>query len=252
MKAELKGNTLYIHSSSTDQWTGKTIALRVEDGLLVCGEVKTRAGKRVVLSIRLEGKPELGPAVQAWEAGCQADQDALQAAYDERKAQDAALLLAMEQEATRLRGLIPAGHVEVTASEISRSDGDPIYRYEAEGTEIPPAHQAKGVCHGWASATRPGALASFAAIQVCSISRSDLEEIRNEKNQTEETKREQEKKTAEEIETLFAQARSTGRRVALRTYMVPCDDPREECSWDAITVWVCPDRGKVETRIHTW
>ena len=50
----------------------------------------------------------------------------------------------------------------------------------------------------------------------------------------------------------MAQASATGERVAIRSYSVPCRDPREECDLDIATVWAMPDGSTTTTYQHTW
>lgn len=253
MKTELKGTTLHIFAESADQWAGSTVAIHIEDGMVVCGRVKTRTGEKVILKLRLEGKsPEFLAAVGTWQAARADEAEAARAKRDADQACDQSLLASMELEADRLRTLIPSDHIPVIAIEIGRADGDPIYRYEADAVEISLAHRARLAHHGWASAIRPGAMNSFAAIQILSISRNDLDMVRAEVGEKQATAAAEKKAEEARIAAIFTQARETGERVALRTYMVECDDPREECSWDAVTVWAMPAGARKETRIHTF
>ena len=51
---------------------------------------------------------------------------------------------------------------------------------------------------------------------------------------------------------IFEKAKDTGEKQQLNKFTVPCNDPKEECDVDIITVYATPD-GKVETvRNHTW
>lgn len=256
MKTELRYPTLYVHAESADPWTGTTAAIRVEGEFLVCGEVLTRAApkKRTRLKICLEGKSaSFLSEVEAWQAVmAKAEAEAI-AQRNTSLARDQALLDVMEQEVTRLRSLIPACHIEVIATEILRVDGDPVYRYAVEGFEISYRDCCEElVFHGWAIAIRPGAMAPFATRPIISISRDARDAIQKKISLRDETA--QAEKKAEEARTaaIFAQARQSGERVALRTRGVVCSDPMEECSWDIITVWAMPDGTQKETQIHAW
>ena len=65
---------------------------------------------------------------------------------------------------------------------------------------------------------------------------------------------EAEKKAAEEAELAqkYAQARETGKPVIIRTYMVPCSDPREECNVDNVVEYAMPDGTVKREQYHTW
>ena len=56
----------------------------------------------------------------------------------------------------------------------------------------------------------------------------------------------------ERINEAKEEARATGKNVEIDRYTVDCNDPKEECSTDIITVYVTPE-GKIETtRTHTY
>ena len=50
----------------------------------------------------------------------------------------------------------------------------------------------------------------------------------------------------------FALARETGKPVEISRFMAECNDSREECSTDLITVLAMPDGTEKTTRQHTW
>lgn len=56
----------------------------------------------------------------------------------------------------------------------------------------------------------------------------------------------------EERQAKFAEARRTGERVELRSWMADCNDPREECSLDHVTEYAMPDGTTKIERQHTW
>jgi hypothetical protein len=51
---------------------------------------------------------------------------------------------------------------------------------------------------------------------------------------------------------IFEAAKTTGTKQVLSSYGDDCNDPREECSYDQITVWAMPDGTTKTTRQHTW
>lgn len=54
------------------------------------------------------------------------------------------------------------------------------------------------------------------------------------------------------IAGIFAVAKETGKRQVLKSWMEDCNDPREECSTDSVTLWAMPDGTTKTTRTHTW
>jgi hypothetical protein len=57
---------------------------------------------------------------------------------------------------------------------------------------------------------------------------------------------------AEERQAKFAEAKRTGKRVELRSWMDDCNDPREQCSLDHVTEYAMPDGTTKIVRQHTW
>lgn len=53
-------------------------------------------------------------------------------------------------------------------------------------------------------------------------------------------------------EAVFANARESGTKQVLTSYMVDCDDPKEECSFDTVTVYAMPDGSTSTSRIHNY
>jgi len=60
------------------------------------------------------------------------------------------------------------------------------------------------------------------------------------------------RKEDDRIEELKALAASTGEKQLLRSYMADCNDPKEECSTDFVSVYVMPDGSTSCSRQHTW
>ena len=50
----------------------------------------------------------------------------------------------------------------------------------------------------------------------------------------------------------FDEARVTGKPVTLNSWMEDCNDPREECSTDVVTLYAMPDGTRKTKRQHTW
>lgn len=67
----------------------------------------------------------------------------------------------------------------------------------------------------------------------------------------EEKEKEQAKKDAE-IKAKYAEAKETGKPVEIQRFITDCNNPREECSTDIITVYAMPDGSTKETRTHTY
>ena len=57
---------------------------------------------------------------------------------------------------------------------------------------------------------------------------------------------------AEERQAKFDEAKRTGKRVELRSWMDDCNDPREQCSLDHVTEYAMPDGTTKIVRQHTW
>ncbi len=65
--------------------------------------------------------------------------------------------------------------------------------------------------------------------------------------------RERRKAEAEaERQRIFDTARRTGQKQVLDSYSDECNDPREECSLDQVTVYAMPDGSTKTVRSHTW
>lgn len=47
-------------------------------------------------------------------------------------------------------------------------------------------------------------------------------------------------------------AKKTGEMVKVKIGMVACNDPKEECNWDLLTIEIYPDGSIKEHRQHTW
>jgi hypothetical protein len=71
-----------------------------------------------------------------------------------------------------------------------------------------------------------------------------------------EQKKQAEKEEKQEYEERFQkcllEAQRTGSKVQLDRYTEDCDDPREECSTDIITVYITPEGKIKEERSHTF
>jgi len=67
-----------------------------------------------------------------------------------------------------------------------------------------------------------------------------------------EAKEAAKKAADDEREAKFVQARETGQKVELRSWMEDCNDPREECSTDFVQEYAMPDGTTRRERQHTW
>lgn len=63
---------------------------------------------------------------------------------------------------------------------------------------------------------------------------------------------EKRKKLEEEYPQEFKKARETGKDQPIGSWMEPCNDPSEDCSWDAVGRYVKPDGTIYVKRQHTW
>ncbi len=57
---------------------------------------------------------------------------------------------------------------------------------------------------------------------------------------------------AEGERAAYAEAARSGEPKALRSWVDECDDPREECSYDHVTVYAMPNGATRMVRQHTW
>jgi hypothetical protein len=67
-----------------------------------------------------------------------------------------------------------------------------------------------------------------------------------------EAKEAEQRAREEERQAKFAEAKRTGEKVLLRSWMADCNDPREECSLDHVTEYAMPDGTTEIMRYHTW
>ena len=174
-------------------------------------------GKQVVA--RISTRPELAAKVAEFIAARESERDAREARLAaEKAAQDAAdkpLLDAMRVEVGGLRGLIPAGSVEVSVVESGSFDGWPILDYYADGTKL---SGSDIVIHGHAAAIRPGASGAFASVTVASISRERLAKIIADRDDAEARGKAESEKAVADREAKFAEAATTGKPVELRRW----------------------------------
>lgn len=88
------------------------------------------------------------------------------------------------------------------------------------------------------------------------LTKEDVEKIVQADKEIELRKLEEERLEKEneekEIQAIFAKAKETGVKQVLYRGMVPCNDKKEECSCDVITVFAMPDGTEKKERQHTW
>lgn len=67
-------------------------------------------------------------------------------------------------------------------------------------------------------------------------------------------KRQAERNAAKEAKEtpIFKKARETGEPQIIESYPVECEDPREECDTDIVTIYAMPDGTTKRTQNHTW
>lgn len=92
--------------------------------------------------------------------------------------------------------------------------------------------------------------------RVILISEEDRDAILAECREAEDRRRAEERRREEKAEekerAIYEAARSTGDPQILDSRMSECDDPREECSYDHVTVYAMPDGTTQTERQHTW
>ena len=76
--------------------------------------------------------------------------------------------------------------------------------------------------------------------------------IENEDKKAEAEKAAKAKEEEERKQTIFEKAKETGEKQILSRWTDDCNNPREECSTDIVTVWAMPDGTTKTTRQHTW
>jgi hypothetical protein len=168
----------------------------------------------------------------------------------EQAAIDKPLLDAMNAEAARLRALIPVYCIEVTVKKTGDLDGDPILEYTADGIQI---NWGDAEVIGWASATRPGALGSFASICVAYISQKRLREIKT----AQATAKEAKELAKEAMEKGLKEALIPQRAIdAYNQYHGDADEAWEdenETAWAMIREWapyIEAQHGINKTKLH--
>jgi hypothetical protein len=148
-----------------------------------------------------------------------------------------------------LRTLIPADHVEVVVTETGNFDGYPTLECAVGETWI---NFRDVTVHGWASATRPGAMNSFEDICVASISGDKLDEIKAARKVAEAEKAEAGNQAKAELAQKYETAKTTGKPVLLRQWVADCCDPHEECNTDIHTEYAMPNGSTKHEWNHTW
>jgi hypothetical protein len=65
-------------------------------------------------------------------------------------------------------------------------------------------------------------------------------------------KADKEAKAKAELQAKFDEAAATGKPVVIRSFLVDCSDPREECSTDNVVEYAMPDGTTERKQYHTW
>lgn len=211
-----------------------------QNGQVVEFEVK---GKKV--KIKTANRPELKELADYAATTAKTLNDAKNEYWrQERDAQDAPALKAMEEKAAELRSQIPKGAIEVEAKQVGSADGDPIMEYSAKGIVL---GWKDVTLVGWASAIRPGALAGFKDEAIAYINPEKLKEVVD--AQTAAAEQKTQNKAAEEarVAELFATAKTTGKPQVISTWMTSdCMNGSHDCSFDTAHKLVMPD-GTIKT-----
>jgi len=85
------------------------------------------------------------------------------------------------------------------------------------------------------------------------VSHEKVMKIYNEIIDKKEKKQAERKAAKEAKETpIFQKAKETGEPQIIESYPVECNDPREECDTDIVTIYAMPDGTTKRTQNHTW
>ena len=126
-------------------------------------------------------------------------------------------------------------------------DGEYLQGYAVHGIEAEELEKIGAAKHvsGW------GYLVDYRLIEALSKEFSYLDAVEYMKpaNELKETKKAEAKA---ERQAKFDEAAITGQPVVLQSYATDCNDPKEECSTDIVTVYAMPDGTTKTTRQHTW
>ncbi|GLG01716.1 hypothetical protein Alches_17560 [Alicyclobacillus hesperidum subsp. aegles] len=77
---------------------------------------------------------------------------------------------------------------------------------------------------------------------------------RREEAEREENRRFQERQKQEQLqlEQCIREAKSSGQNVLYKSWMAPCNNPKEECSLDEVCVYITPTGEQITERCHTY
>lgn len=158
---------------------------------------------------------------------------------EEEAAKKAAEEAARIEEARAIR----AGEITIKPT-VTDYDGIPLYIVRGEAAEaLKEIGAAKDIAHStqvnWEIIDALGM--EFTIPQAAELTRPAREAAAAKQRAREE-----------ERQAKFAEARETGQRVELRSWMAGCNDPREECSMDHVTEYAMPDGTIRRVRRHTW
>jgi len=73
-----------------------------------------------------------------------------------------------------------------------------------------------------------------------------------EKERKRKAKIERKKKEKKRIVELIEKAKLTGKKQVINSYPIECQDPREECDIDIVTIYIDKNGKKSKTITHTW
>ena len=126
-----------------------------------------------------------------------------------------------------------------------------VYEGADEGKSIRKAVDALGIEFGESDGILPSSESS-----IFYITKEQYKQIKswieNEDKKAEAEKAAKAKEEEERKQTIFEKAKETGKKQILSRWADDCNDPREECSTDIVTVWAMPDGSTKTERQHTW
>lgn len=242
--AALHGRTLVGGQASTHGEHGPMVTFTKADN---AAAMKAMGGKDKV-SMRVAGRPEL----EALHAAALAHDQARKDFHDQRRqdeaGKDMALVEKAKVEEANLLKMVPADHVRVVVKKTGNLDGDDTYSYSVDGQEYPwhRLAQAGLVSHGWATATRPGAINPFWASQVASLPREAAERLKAEDEAASKHREASAAAKQKKVDDALAEASRTGQRVLIDQLVESDPRPDEESDITIVSRWAMPD-GTIQT-----
>jgi hypothetical protein len=161
-------------------------------------------------------------------------------------AYDAALALGLSEiQARIISGELPADSEETI--EVFYRDGEYLWGYSLHGEEAKFLESIGLARHidGWGYHVKDAVIEKLGQ----KFTRLQARELAQPAIDAKKFSEDAEKAAHERV---FSEAARTGKPVVLDSYSDECNDPREECDLDHVTVYAMPDGSTKESRSHTW